>query len=55
MKHEFTNETPVLRLVFAIAALSITLFVGGFVDFLAMRNAAVDMQQRPVQMAERSF
>ena len=55
MKHDFTNETPVLRLVFAIAALSITLSIGGFIDFLALSYAAVDTQQRPVQTAERSF
>ncbi len=54
MKHEFTNETPVLRLVFAIAALSITLSIGGFIDFLALSYEAVDAQQRSVQTAERS-
>ncbi|MBA2413319.1 MAG: hypothetical protein H0V63_10910 [Burkholderiaceae bacterium] len=47
MKHEFGNETPTLRLVFATAALSITLSVGGFIDFLAVAEA----QQHPVQTA----
>lgn len=55
MKHEFSNETPMLRFVFAIAALSVTLSIGGFIDLLAMGSAAVaDAQQRPVQTAERN-
>lgn len=53
MKHEFCNETPMLRLVFATAALSITLSIGGFIDFLALGYAAAEAQ-RPVQTAERN-
>ena len=55
MKHEFSNEAPMLRLVFATAALSVTLSIGGFIDFLALSYAAVaEAQQRPVQTAERN-
>jgi hypothetical protein len=35
MKHEYGKKRPLLRLAFAIAALSITLSIGGFIDFLA--------------------
>jgi hypothetical protein len=35
MKHEFSNTAPILRLVFAVAALSVTLSIGGWIDFLA--------------------
>ena len=35
MKHEFSNTAPILRLVFAIAALSVSLSIGGWIDFLA--------------------
>jgi hypothetical protein len=38
---DFSNETPMLRLAFAIVALSITLSIGGFVDFLASGIAAI--------------
>ena len=41
MKHEFSNETPMLRLAFAVAALSVTLSIGGFIDFLAVGYAVV--------------
>lgn len=29
MKHEFSNEAPIVRFAFAVAALLATLFVGG--------------------------
>ena len=35
MKHEFSNTAPILRLVFAVAALSVSLSIGGWIDFLA--------------------
>ena len=54
MKHEFSNETPMLRLVFATAALSVTLSIGGFIDFLALGYASVADSQRRVQTAEQS-
>jgi hypothetical protein len=34
MKHEFTTEAPMLRLACAVAAASITLSIGGFIDSL---------------------
>ena len=53
MKHEFSNETPMLRLAFAVAALSVTLSIGGFIDFLAVGYAVVaDAQHGPVRTAE---
>ena len=53
MKHEFTYETPVLRLAFAVVALSVTLSIGGFIDLLAAGHALVaDKQPRPVLNAE---
>ena len=48
MKHEFSNEAPMLRLVFAVAAVSVTLSIGGFIDFLAVGYAGVDVKHRPV-------
>ena len=54
MKHEFSNEAPMLRLACAGAALSVTLSIGGFIDFLAVGYAVVvDTQHRPVMTAER--
>ncbi len=54
MKHEFTTEAPMLRLACAVASVSITLSIGGFIDFLAMGHAAVqDTKHRPVMTAER--
>ena len=41
MKQEFSNQSPMLRLVFAIAALSITLSIGGFIDFLATTSPVI--------------
>ena len=55
MKHEFSNETPMLRLAFAVAALSVTLSIGGFIDFLAVGYAVVaDARHSPVLTAEVS-
>ena len=54
MKHEFSNTAPILRLVFAVAAVSATLSIGGFIDFLAVGYAVVaDAQHRPVLTAAR--
>jgi hypothetical protein len=54
MKHEFSNTAPILRLVFAIAALSVSVALGGLIDFLATGYAtAADTQQRPVLTAQR--
>ena len=41
MKHEFSNTAPILRLVFAVAALSVSLSIGGWIDFLATGYAMV--------------
>ena len=41
MKHELSNTAPIVRLVFAVAALSVTLSIGGFIDFLATGYVAV--------------
>lgn len=35
MKHEYGKKRPLLRLAFAVTAVSITLTIGGFIDFLA--------------------
>ena len=35
MKHEYGKKTLLLRLAFVLAALSVTLSIGGFIDFLA--------------------
>jgi hypothetical protein len=54
MKHEYSNKAPAVRLAFAGAALSATLSIGGFIDFLATGYAMVaDGQQRTVLTAER--
>ena len=48
MKHEFSNTAPILRLVFAVAALSVTLSIGGWIDFLASGYAvAADLAVPP--------
>jgi hypothetical protein len=52
MKHEFSKTTPLIRLAFAVAALSATLSIGGFIDFLAVGYAVVDVKHRPVLTAE---
>ena len=54
MKHEFSKTAPILRLVFAVAALSVSLSIGGWINFLATGYATVaDGQQRTVLTAER--
>jgi hypothetical protein len=54
MKHEFSNEAPMLRLACAVIAVSVTLSIGGFIDFLAVGYAVVaDTQHRPMLTAER--
>lgn len=55
MKYEFSNTAPLVRLAFAVAALSVTLSIGGFIDFLATSYSAVvaEMLYGPVQTAER--
>ena len=53
MKHEFSKTAPLIRLAFAIAALSATLSVAGFIDFLAGGYAVVaDAEHHPVLTAE---
>lgn len=52
MKHEFCNQAPMLRIACAVAALCITLSIGGFIDFLAVGYAAMeDAQRRPTMTA----
>lgn len=41
MKHEYNNNAPVMRFALAVAALSVTLSIGGFIDFLATGHATV--------------
>ena len=54
MKHEFSSTAPILRLVFAVAALSVSLSIGWWIDFLATGDATVaDGKQRTVLIAER--
>ena len=54
MKHEFSNTAPILRLVFAVAALSVSLSIGGWIDFLATGYAtAANLLYGPVLTAER--
>ena len=56
MKHEYSNKAPLVRLAFAVAALSATLSIGGFIEFLATGYAMVaDGQQRTVLAAERKI
>ena len=53
MKHKLLNEVPMLRLVSAVTALSTTLSIGGFIDFLADSYVVVaDTPPRPVLSAE---
>jgi hypothetical protein len=53
MKHEFSNRAPLVRLAFAVAALSATVSVGVFIDFLAGGYAVVaDAQHLPMLTAE---
>lgn len=54
MKYEYSNKAPFLRLVFAVAALSATVSLGGFIDFLATDYVGLlDAKYRPVVVAER--
>jgi hypothetical protein len=54
MKHEFSNTAPILRVVFAVAALSVSLSIGGWIDFLASGYAvAADLLYGPVLTAAR--
>ena len=53
MKHEFSNTAPTLRLVFAVAALSVSLSIGGFIDFLATGYVAVADGEQPTLTAVR--
>ena len=56
MKREFSNTAPILRLVFAVAALSVSLSIGGWVDFLESGYAvAADLLYGPVLTAERKI
>ena len=49
MKHEFSSTAPILRLVFAVAALVVSLSIGGWIDFLASGYAvAADLLNGPV-------
>ena len=54
MKYEFSNTAPTVRFVFAVVALSVTLSIGGWIDFLASDYAlAADLLHGPVLTAER--
>ena len=54
MKHEFSKTAPILRLVFAVAALSVSLSIGWWIDFLATGYAvAADLLYGTVLTAER--
>lgn len=54
MKHEFSTELPLLRLACAVAAVAVTLSIGGFIDFLSMGYAVVeDTAHSPAITAER--
>lgn len=55
MKYKLGRTAPLLRVVFAIAALSVTLSIGGLIDFLATDYVAVvaDTLYGPVHTAER--
>ena len=56
MKHEFSNTAPILRLVFAVAALSVSLSIGGWIDYLASGFAVyAGADHRVVVIAERKL
>jgi hypothetical protein len=56
MKHEYSNKAPLMRLALAVAALSVTLSIGGFIDFLAAGHAMVaNEHQATVLTAERKI
>jgi len=54
MKPEFHSTTPILRFVFAVAALSATLSVGGFVEFPATEHVAYADALRPMIVVDRA-
>jgi hypothetical protein len=54
MNCEYNRKAPLLRFACLAAALSMTLAIGGFIDFLATGYGTVaDAQQRTVLTAER--
>jgi len=56
MKHEFSNTAPIVRIVFAVAALSVSLSIGGWIDFLATGFAVyAGSDHRVVLTAERKL
>ena len=46
MKHEFGHKAPLVRLALAAVALSITLSIGGFIEFLATGYSEVAVSQQ---------
>ncbi|MGH6608980.1 MAG: hypothetical protein ACRECQ_01865 [Burkholderiaceae bacterium] len=55
MKHGFVRKGPVIRMAFGIAAVLVTMSIGGFIDFLATDNVALiaDLLHGPLLVAER--
>jgi hypothetical protein len=56
MNFEYSRKAPLLRIAFLAAALSVTLFIGGFIDMLASSHFAERGEAssvRPVTMASR--
>lgn len=53
MNPEFRRTAPLVRFVFAMAALSATLSVGGFIELLASDQVAQADAHRPVIVAQR--
>ena len=45
MKQEFGRKAPLVRLALAVVALSITLSIGGFIEFLAAGYSGVAVAQ----------
>ena len=55
MKREFSKPAPILRLTFAVAALSVSLSIGGWIDFLATGYTSVaDAKRHLLLTAERT-
>ena len=54
MKQGFVRKDPLVRVTLGIAAVLVTVFIGGFIDFLATDNVAViaDLLHGPVLVAE---
>ena len=46
MKHEFGHKTPLVRLALAAVALSITLSIGGFIEFLATSYSEIAVAEQ---------